>query len=151
MFPSPIIMQLYQKVCSVKRSKLDKFPDDIISIEGVMVSRIILHDVKMWWQHCLETLQTFLPGYSDHLYQFLWVFDRDLQKFQIRRSEVTKWCLVIFKDLSELELLLLTVLTVGWGSTNFPYGRFYIWPDSSSPCIVRTPLFGDDQLSWQWS
>ena len=37
---SPITMKIYQQVCSVKKSKSAKFPDDI-SIEGVMTSQII--------------------------------------------------------------------------------------------------------------
>ena len=37
---SSITMKIYQQVCSVKKSKSAKFPDDI-SIEGVMTSQII--------------------------------------------------------------------------------------------------------------
>ena len=48
---SLIIMKFYQQVCSVKRSKLAKFQDDITSIDGVMTSQIIRHDVKIWWRH----------------------------------------------------------------------------------------------------
>ena len=45
-----ITMKMYQQVCSVKRSKSAKFPDDI-SIEGVMTSQIIWYDIKIWWRH----------------------------------------------------------------------------------------------------
>ena len=48
---SPIIMKFYQQVRSMERSKLAKFQDDIISIDGVMTSLIIRHDVKIWWRH----------------------------------------------------------------------------------------------------
>ena len=47
---SPITMKIYQQVCSVKKSKSAKFPDDI-SIEGVMTSQIIWYDIKIWWRH----------------------------------------------------------------------------------------------------
>ena len=31
--------------------KLAKFEDNIIYIDGVMTSQIILHDDKIWWHH----------------------------------------------------------------------------------------------------
>ena len=45
-----ITMKMYQQVCSVKRSKLAKFRDDI-SIEEVMTSHIFWYDIKIWWRH----------------------------------------------------------------------------------------------------
>ena len=48
---SPIIMKFYQQVRSIERSKLAKFQDDIISIDGVMTSQNVRHDVKIWWRH----------------------------------------------------------------------------------------------------
>ena len=48
---SPIIVKFYQQVRSIKRSKLAKFRDNIIFIDGVMMSQIIRHDVKIWWRH----------------------------------------------------------------------------------------------------
>ena len=48
---SPIIMKFYQQVRSMERSKLAKFQDDIISIDGVMTSQNVRHDVKIWWRH----------------------------------------------------------------------------------------------------
>ena len=48
---SPIIMKVYQQVRSLKRSKLAKFRDEIISIEGVMTLQIIWLDIKIWWRH----------------------------------------------------------------------------------------------------
>ena len=47
---SPITMKIFQQVCSVKRSKLAKFRDDI-SIEEVMTSQIFWYDIKIWWRH----------------------------------------------------------------------------------------------------
>ena len=44
-------MKFYQQVRSMERSKLAKFQDDIISIDGVMTSQIIQHDVKIWWRY----------------------------------------------------------------------------------------------------
>ena len=52
-FTSPIIMMFYQQVRSIKKSKLAKFQDDIISIDGVMTSQTIRHDVKIWWRQIL--------------------------------------------------------------------------------------------------
>ena len=43
-------MKFYQQVRSMKKSKLAKFQDHIISIDGVMTSQIIRHDVKIWWR-----------------------------------------------------------------------------------------------------
>ena len=42
---SPIFMKFYQQVRSMERSKVAKFQDDIISINRVMTSKIIWHDI----------------------------------------------------------------------------------------------------------
>ena len=44
-------MKFYQQVRSIKKSKLAKFQDHIISIDGAMTSQNVRHDVKMWWRH----------------------------------------------------------------------------------------------------
>ena len=48
---SPMIMKSYQQVRFMERSKLAKFQDDIISIDEVMTSQNVRHDVKIWWRH----------------------------------------------------------------------------------------------------
>ena len=48
---SPIIITFIQQVRSIKRSKLTRFQDAIISKDGVMPSQIIRHDVRIWWRH----------------------------------------------------------------------------------------------------
>ena len=48
---SPIIIKFYHQVCSMKRSKLIKFQSDVISIDEVMTSQIIRHDVKILRRH----------------------------------------------------------------------------------------------------
>ena len=46
-----IILTFYQKLHSVKRYRLAEFLGDITSIDGVMTSQIIRHDVKLCWRH----------------------------------------------------------------------------------------------------
>ena len=48
---SQIVIKFCQQVLSVKRSRLAKFRDDIISTDIVMTSQIIWHDVKIWWRY----------------------------------------------------------------------------------------------------
>ena len=73
-YTSSIIMTFYQQILSMRRNKLANFRDDIISIDGVMTSQCIWHDVKIWWRHMSKLLWNFVNFFffcSDHLYQFL--------------------------------------------------------------------------------
>ena len=44
-------MTFYQQVRSMKKSILAKFQKHIISIDGVMKSQIVRHDVNIWWRN----------------------------------------------------------------------------------------------------
>ena len=89
---SPTIMKFYEQVHPVKRSKLARFREDIISIDRVMVSYINRHDVKILWHHlrqkcrnCFETFQTFLSCCSDYLnFAIFYRVDRDFSECKIK-------------------------------------------------------------------